>query len=160
MVYRWAESEHLMVPVIRQDIREFRCSASTRLTALGNEATIFWGAVVDGAVLTKARINIWLATECNSYVTGICDRVKRVMAFINAHFALRLKTIPAIQESIVSWIMVVGIGIQVTWRHVRRHGSVCRGTSINQCSSGLLSLLSIHGKACHDCEFWSCAHFS
>lgn len=48
--------------------------------------------------------------------------IERVVTFVDADLPLCLEALPAIEDPVICWIVVVGIVIEVTGWHVVLHG--------------------------------------
>lgn len=120
VVDAWAEGEHLMVSIARKDVLELVRGTIRRLTA-NRGYTLLRGVIMSWTMLTMTFIAIWFATEPISRITGSNVVEQRVVTLVHTELSLGLEAIPAVQNSVIIRIEVVGIIVKVTWRGIVFH---------------------------------------
>lgn len=145
-----AECKHLIVARPSQNVKEFAIrvvslgSTHRRLAANGGDWVLNTCMVMHMPSLAVLICTIWSAAECISGITRARMMEQRIVALVDADLTLSLKTVPAVQHSIISWIVVVWVVVEVARRHIVYHRNK-RWPRIDYCC-GLLWFLRQYTK--------------
>lgn len=98
-----------MISDSRQNIKVLFSCADGRLTAYGSDLIFYSFMVMYCATFAIACVDIWFTTESVAGITRLRVVEQRIVSLIYAHFALSLETIPAVEDAIIRWVIVVWI---------------------------------------------------
>jgi len=129
-----------VVPAICQDVLEFMFATSGRLTADCGDLVLLTIVVVTISRLAVVVAGIWFAAKSISMVARFSVVEQGIVSFVRTDFTLGLEALPAVKDSVVSWIVEVAMVVQVAWWDVVDHRCGGWGVMVDKSDARVESL--------------------